>query len=511
VRGSGFSTGSTGPVSVTVTNDGVQSLQHVTLSVTPPSGGTATPTSPVAVPEIAPGASWRATFTVTVGDAPAGGDVEIDATATNRVPPTPSAASGPERRSHGAGISPSLTPYTQLSDAFDNVGITSDSATTPPGLEGGFDGSGGTYSQESLDAATGRNGTLLSDGASPGATVNYQGTRFTMPDVPAGSKDNVASAGQIIALGGTGEAVAFLAAGAGAASGTVTIHYTDGTSSAATISVPSWYYSGQATGGAVPVVQTLGRNAGKGHIHPNYSFDLYEVTAPIAEGKTVASITLPDNPKLHVFDLALAAKAPVKPVFATFEQAYDNIAITDEATPNPPALNGGFDGGGSTFSQQALNAATGVNGATLSDGASPGATITYDGTVLTMPDVPAGKVDNVVAAGQTIKISGTGSAVAMLASGAGAATGTVTVTYTDETTSSTEVSVPSWYFHGQATGDAVPVVQTFGRNKSIGLVNTAYHYDLYLLRVPVPVGKAVDSVTLPDNGQFHVFAMTVTP
>ncbi|MEV0838663.1 NEW3 domain-containing protein [Actinocatenispora sera] len=511
VRGSGFSTGSTGPVTVTVTNDGVQSLKHVTLSVTLPSGGTVTPTSPVAVPEIAPGASWQATFTVTVAAAPAGGEVEIDATAVYRVPPTPSAPSGPKRRSHGAGFSPSLTPYAHLSDGFDNVGITSDSDTVPAGLDGGFDGSGGTYSQESLDAATGLNGAVLSDGASPGATIDYQGTRFTMPDVPASRKDNLASAGQIISLHGTGEAVALLAAGAGAASGTITINYTDGSSSAATISVPSWYYSGQATGSAVPVVQTLGRNAGKGHVHPNYSFDLYEVTAPIAQGRTVASVVLPDNRKLHVFDLALAARAPVKPVFASVEQAYDNIAITDEAAPNPPALNGGFDGGGSTFSQQALNAATGLDGATLSDGASPGATITYGGTVLTMPDVPAGEVDNVVAAGQTIKISGTGSAVALLASGAGAATGTVTVTYTDETTSSTQVSVPSWYFHGQATGDAVPVVQTFGRNKSTGLVNTAYTYDLYLLSVPVPAGRTVDSVTLPDNGQLHVFAMTVTP
>lgn len=511
VSGSGFSTGSTGPVTVTLTNDGIQSLKHVELSVTPPSGGTATATSAVAMPEIKPGATASATFNVTVGDAPAGGNVEIDATATYRVPPTPFAVYGPKRQARGAGFSPSLTPYAKLSDAFNNVAITADSDTTPPGLNGGFDGGGGTYSQEALAAATGLNGTVLSDGASRGATVDYQGTVFTMPDVAAGTPDNVASTGQIVTLSGTGGAVALLATGAGAASGTVTVNYTDGTSSSATISVPSWYYHGQATAGAVPIVQTMGKNAGKGHVDPQYTFDLYDVTAPITAGKTVASVTLPDNDQIHVFGIAVAPQAPVSPVFSSFEQALDNIGITDEAAPNPPGLNGGFDGGGNTFDQQALNSATGVNGAILSDGASPGATITYDGAALTMPDVPAGTVDNVTGYGQTIKISGTGSAVDLLASGAGATTGTVTVTYTDGTTSSTDLSLPSWYYHGQATGDAVPVVRSLGRNKTTGPANTTYDYDLYLLSAPIPAGKTVASVKLPNNGLFHVFAMRVAP
>ncbi|GAA5009711.1 NEW3 domain-containing protein [Actinopolymorpha pittospori] len=248
VRGSGFSTGSTGPVKVTLTNDGVQWLKDVEVSVTTPSGGTVTATSPVTVPEIAPGGSATATFSLTMGDAPAGHDVEIDATATYRVPPTRTASSGRRQQVRGAEFSPSLTPYTHLSDAFNNVAITADSDTSPAGLNGGFDGAGGTFSQESLDAATGVSGAKLSDGASAGATVDYQGTVFTMPDAAPGTKDNVVASGQTVALRGTGSAVAFLASGAGATSGTVTVNYTDGTSSSATISVPSWYYHGQSTG-----------------------------------------------------------------------------------------------------------------------------------------------------------------------------------------------------------------------------------------------------------------------
>ena len=372
VKGSGFSTGSTGPVTVTLTNDGVQRLKDVEVSVTAPSGGTVTATSPVTVPEIEPGASATATFAVTMGDAPAGHDVEIDATATYRVPPTRTASSGRKQQVRGAEFSPSLTPYTNLSDAFNNVAITTDSDTNPAGLNGGFDGAGGTFSQESLDAATGVGGASLSDGASAGATVDYQGTKFTMPDVAAGTKDNVVASGQSVALSGTGSAVAFLASGAGATSGTVTINYSDGTSSSATISVPSWYYHGQSTGPAVPVVQSLGKNALKGHANPTLTYDLYDVTAPITAGKTVASVTLPNDDLLHVFAIAVAPHTPVSPIFSSFEQALDNLAITDESAPNPPGLNGGFDGGGNTFDQQALNAATSLNGAILSNGASAG-------------------------------------------------------------------------------------------------------------------------------------------
>ncbi|GAA5009704.1 hypothetical protein GCM10023317_45800 [Actinopolymorpha pittospori] len=261
----------------------------------------------------------------------------------------------------------------------------------------------------------------------------------------------------------------------------------------------------------MPVVQSLGKNALKGHANPTLTYDVYDVTAPITAGKSVASVTLPNADLLHVFAIAVAPQTPVSPVFSSFEQALDNVAITDESAPNPPGLNGGFDGGGNTFDQQALNAATGLNGAVLSNGASPGATITYSGAVLRMPDVPAGTVDNVVGSGQTIKISGTGSAVDLLAAGAGATSGTLTVTYTDGSTTSTDLSVPSWYYSGQATGSAVPVVQSLGRNKTTGPANPTNHYDVYLLSAPIPAGKTVASLTMPTNGLFHLFALTVAP
>lgn len=506
VTGSGFSTGATKPVTVTVTDNGLQPLDDVRLSLRLPSGWTSAATSPVSTATVQPGGSASATFSVTAGTVAAGGDAEFGATASYRAAPV-----GRRLQATGQDDSPSLTPYSALSDAFNNVAITDESDTTPADLNGGFDGEEGSFAQQALDSATAQNGALLSDAGAPGSTINYQGTVFTMPDAAAGTPDNVSANGQIIALNGTGAAVALLVSGAGATSGTVTVNYADGTSSSATVSVPSWYYHGQSTGGAVPLVQSQGKDAGKGYEDTQDSFDLYDVTIPVTPGETVASVVLPEVSAFHVFSVAMAPQLPVSPVFTSFARALDNVAITDESDPDPAGLSGGFDGGNDTFDQESLDAAAGLNGATLSDGAAPGSTITYDGATLTMPDVAAGTPDNVAAADQTIDLSGTGSSVLLLASGAGATTGTVTVTYADGTTSTASLSLPSWYYHGQSTGGAVPVVQSRGRNKSTGPANTTDDYDLYALAIPVVAGEAVASITLPNNDLFHVFAATVAP
>ncbi|MGW5360112.1 hypothetical protein [Actinopolymorpha pittospori] len=57
----------------------------------------------------------------------------------------------------------------------------------------------------------------------------------------------------------------------------------------------------------------------------------------------------------------------------------------------------------------------------------------------------------------------------------------------------------------------MPVVQSLGRNKATGPANPTNHYDLYLLSAPIVAGKTVASVSMPTNGLFHVFALTVAP
>ena len=77
-------------------------------------------------------------------------------------------------------------------------------------------------------------------------------------------------------------------------------------------------------------------------------------------------------------------------------QAFNNIAITDESNTTP----GNFDGGGDSYSAQALATA----------GASPGGTVTHKGASFTWPSAASGTNDNVITSGQIIKLPGTGNA-----------------------------------------------------------------------------------------------------
>ncbi len=108
---------------------------------------------------------------------------------------------------------------TSLSAAYNNTGISSNSDESAAD----YDGVGDSFSAEALAAGT---PTALTQGGK----VTVGGTTFTWPDVAPGNPDNVVAAGQTIALSGSGTDLGFLGSSQnGTASGTVTVHYTDGT------------------------------------------------------------------------------------------------------------------------------------------------------------------------------------------------------------------------------------------------------------------------------------------
>src|SRR5450759_3316934 len=86
---------------------------------------------------------------------------------------------------------------------------------------------------------------------------------------------------------------------------------------------------------------------------------------------------------------------------------------------------GNLDGGGFSYSAQALAAA----------GISPGGTSPHAGLSVAGPDAAPGTADNMVAGGQTIALSGSGNTLGLLGTGDyGTASGTGTIAYTDGTT-----------------------------------------------------------------------------
>ncbi|MFL4903852.1 GH92 family glycosyl hydrolase [Streptomyces sp. MMS24-I2-30] len=170
-----------------------------------------------------------------------------------------------------------------------------------------FDGEGWSYSAAALAAA----------GATPGGTVSSGGFDFTWPGAAAGDPDNIEVVGgdQVLAVPSAAGAtkLSFLGSAAeGAASGTVTLTYTDGTTQQAQLGFSDWTLGGGSQSpsyGNTIAVHTTYRDVQGGGKDP-VGTEVF-ATAPIAlqAGKTLASVTLPATTNggiLHVFAVATA-------------------------------------------------------------------------------------------------------------------------------------------------------------------------------------------------------------
>lgn len=179
-------------------------------------------------------------------------------------------------------------PAASLSAAFNNIGITDNADHTP----GNFDGFGNSYSAQAL----------ASVGITPGSTVTHGGISFTWPNVPAGQRDNVELAGQVVMLTASGSTLGFLGAATnGNQTATGTLTYTDGTTQQFSLTLTDWFSQTPAAGDQlVATTPYLNRTNGK----PIVPVSLFSTTVPLASGKTVASVTLPSNSNMHVFSVA---------------------------------------------------------------------------------------------------------------------------------------------------------------------------------------------------------------
>jgi len=179
-------------------------------------------------------------------------------------------------------------------------------------------------------------------------------------------------------------------------------------------------------------------------------------------------------------------------------QAFDNVGITDAAT----AAAGDLDGTGDSFPASGLAA----------DGLAPGAVLPHDAIRLTWPDVRPGQPDNVLADGQAIALSGSGTTLGVVAASTGGDTsGTLTVTYTDGSTASSAIKVANWVDTGGG-----PLATAGGWNSATGGAGTL-PVSLSYLSVPLDPAKTVASVTLPSVGTalghttpaLHVFDLAI--
>jgi beta-glucosidase len=389
-------------------------------------------------------------------------------------------------------------PFSSLTAAYNNTGISDNSNEAAADL----DGSGDSFSAQALAAAT---PTALT----PGQQVTVGGTTLTWPNAAPGTPDNVVTAGQTVAVSGSGTDLGFLGTSQnGTSSGTITVNYTDGSSQSFTINMADWFSNSPAIGNQLAATTSSWNFQN----NPNgpHPVSVYFGSVPLQQGKQVASVTLPvlgggGTTAMHIFAMATGNGTPtIGAPFPSLAAAYNNAGISDNS--NPAAAN--FDGTGESFSAQALAAGTPTP-------LTPGGQATFGGTKFTWPS-GVGTPDNVIADGQTIDLSGSGTDLGFLgAGGFGTASGTGTITYTDGSTQAFSLALPDWFNNAAQDGDQIATTTTSWNFASS--TQTAHPVSVYFASVPLQAGKTVASVTLPTvstsagNGvtAMHVFAVAI--
>ncbi len=485
--------GSTATVAVTLVNNGDYAMPQADFALAVPSGWNVTPAGPVPG-AVGPHQTVTAHFNVSVPASAQPGTQTLTARITSQQP-------GPGGQSPGL-VEASATvavPFSSLAAAYGNIGISANADEAAAN----YDGVGDSFSAEALAAGT---PTALT----PGAQVTTGGTTFTWPAAASGTADNVVAAGQTVELSGTGTDLGFLASSQnGTATGTVTVNYADGTSQSFNLNVADWYANSPAVGDKL-LTTTSSWNFQNNPLGP-HPVSVYFASVPLQSGKRVTSVTLPTltgaggTTAMHIFAMAVGSGTPTFGApYSSLAAAYDNAGISDNS--NPGAAD--FDGTGDSFSAQALAAGTPTP-------LIAGGHATIGGTTFTWPSA-VGAPDDVIADGQTIQMSGSGTDLGFLGSGAfGAASGTGTVTYTDGSTQSFGLVMADWYNNAAVPGDEVATTTSSWNFASSTQVQ--HPVSIYFASVPLDPGKTVASVTLPTvssgvgNGvnAMHIFAMAI--
>ncbi|WP_218006745.1 NPCBM/NEW2 domain-containing protein [Microtetraspora fusca] len=194
----------------------------------------------------------------------------------------------------------------------------------------------------------------------------------------------------------------------------------------------------------------------------------------------------------HESTAAFATEVP----YGSLAAAFDNVGISDDANTGA----GNLDGGGSSFSAQKL-AAIGVT---------PGSRRTVEGVEFTWPSSTPGTPDNVVAAGQTIALSGKGSGLAFLGTEAGNVSRPVTVVYADGSTDSGTLGFPNWCCAATDTFGAKVAFSVKGKNTTAGPNQyPTTDYRIFFNSIRINPDKEVIAVKLPDAAAIHIFAMAL--
>lgn len=363
-----------------------------------------------------------------------------------------------------------------LSSDYSRTGIYANGSTFSS--TGGLDGAGHAYSSylfpQSMASFPELNfvNTPEYSVAGPGTANSVTGTGQTI-SLPAAEYGTL----NILGTGVNGNQ----------ASQTFKVTYSDSSSTTVTQSMSNWFSPQSYTGEATAVEMSYG-NFYNGTEDTTDTYSVYTYSLGLNPSKTLSSITLPNNSNVQIFGITPVPKAPQ---WVLANHTYNTTGVFNDGVTF--SGTGGIDSQGNAYSGILL-----------------GTVQTWTNNTF-MIAVPNGY--NVVrCAGQTINLSsGQFSTLKLLATGVnGAQTSqTFTVTYTDSTTSTFTQSLSDWMTSSGYSGETVASSMAY-RNISTGGRNTVTTR-LYGYAFSLNNGKIVKSITVPNNSNVVVLAMTLVP
>ncbi|MFI1356728.1 GH92 family glycosyl hydrolase [Streptomyces sp. NPDC020898] len=274
-----------------------------------------------------------------------------------------------------------------------------------------------------------------------------------------------------------------------------------------------------APGGSTGVdIRALSLTGGPGK-GPEVRFEVATptgVTATPASGTVVDGnqrITLAAHPgaeqgfstariKVTSTDTAYEQRQPISLTVAapgSLLAAYNNTGTSDDIGDHTEA---DYDGGGWSYSRQALAAA----------GLVPGGRGTLpSGLAFTWPTSPTGRPDNASAAARTIELPARTAQLSFIGSAVfGNRHTQATVTYTDGTTDTVDLALTDWTLGGGTGtvqyGNEV-VARTTYRNVAGAGRDPVPTYVFATRPFQAPAGRSIASVRLPADANLHVFTL----
>jgi hypothetical protein len=391
------------------------------------------------------------------------------------------------------------------------VGITTDGAVA---TTGGFDGAGNTYSWTAL-------GDSASGGARSGSTLVSGGLAIEIgiPNQP----DFTWAAGQTIEVTGSGSALTLAGAAldGGQANQQFTLTFTDGSTATWTQSLSDWCDPSTYPNESILSTQSYRNTASGGTDATTNHIYSYGYTLP--EGKTLESITLPNNPNVCILGAALSDPTAVD--LSGAWNAY-GLVVANNQVPNSQ----GFDGSGNYYNANYDGSALGLQASSNSN--FDYMQITWGGATFDLGPAPNhysqsnnrnGNNNFVQFDGQTIDLVG-GDFSTLLMIGA-AANGSQTdqaifLTFSDGTSLRWTQSFTDWANGNgnknnsppsatelEATNEALVATTTLVNQ--VGNNQSGYNRFVYGYSFDIPAGKTLESITLPSNRNVGLLGMAL--